>query len=332
MLEEDLISPAVPIAARVPEGTMVIGATGFLGRHLVAWLAAAGRPPLAIGRRPATAALPPGVSTLRIDAADTAELTRAVPAGAMVVNLAHDGRASAAENMAAARAILAACARAGARRLLHVSTCGVAGGARGRWLDETTPCAPLDPYQRIKWEVEEMLRRDRPRELELVVLRPSSVFGAGGLALRKMALDLLAGSAAKRWLRRSLLGRRPMNLVSVSTVSAAIAHLLALPMAGPEALFIVAEDEEPGNRLDGVESVVAAALGVSPLRLPPLPLPLAVAALVLRIAGWRGGDVRARFSSARLRASGFEPPRPFHAALTSYAGELGAELRRGARV
>lgn len=302
----------------------LLGGSGFLGRHLAARLCAGEARVRVIARRTPREPLPAGAAFTAADALRADELAAALPRGGAVVDLAWDRAADPEENLAKAGALLEACRRAGVRRLVHLSTTAVSGPVRRRWIDETTACRPAHPYQRVKLELERRLRAGAGGELELVIVRPANVFGPGGANGRKVATDLLASPPPVQWLRRSLLGSRPMHLVQVATVAAAVEHLLELPAVPAGGLFIVGEDEAPGNDYLSVERVFRAALGLPPPRLPRLPLPPALLALALRAVGRASLHPAARYSSARLKATGFEPPLPFAAGLAAYARHLAA--------
>jgi nucleoside-diphosphate-sugar epimerase len=303
---------------------VVIGGTGFVGRHLVGELADGGPGRVVVvARRPAPR-LPEGCRFRPHDVErDPAGLAELVPRGASVVNLVDLGRgAGGSRHVEIARGLLAACVRGGAGRLLHVSTVDVAGlGPRG-WSDESAPCRPVDDYQRRKLAVEEALRREVPVALDLVVLRPSAVFGDGGRSLVALAGSLARGSRVASWARSSLFARRAMHLVPVETVTAAARWALGRPEPFAGEVFHVTADDEAGNVFRPVERVLMAALGVPDYRPPPPALPTALLAGLLRASGRLRIHPDARFSPARLRARGFAPPVSFGEALERHARRL----------
>jgi nucleoside-diphosphate-sugar epimerase len=317
--------PAPPAAAG--DRVVVIGGTGFLGRHLVADLSAAGPARVVVVARRAAPDLPPGCRFRSLDVeTDPAAVAELVPAGAAVVNLVDLGRGAAGgpRHVEIARELLAACARAGAGRLVHVSTVAVAGlGPRGL-ADETAPCRPADAYQRRKLEVEETLRREAPAELDLVVLRPTAVFGDGGRSLVALAGSLARGRRSVNWARSCLFARRAMHLVPVETVVAAVRWALAQPEPFAGETFLVSADDEAGNTFRPVERALMAALGVPDYRLAPRALPPPLLSLLLRASGRLRIHPNARFSPARLRSRGFSPPIPFAEALARHARRLAA--------
>jgi nucleoside-diphosphate-sugar epimerase len=321
-----------PVHERSEAPVVVLGATGFVGRHVVGGLATAGggRKLVGVARRASAEAL----SGCRFHALDvereTARLAELVPAGAAVVQLLDLGGEAGGEGEAvdAARRLLDACARAGAVRLVHVGTAAVAGLAGGGTLDESSPCRPVDAYQRRKLAVEETLHREAPAGLDLVVLRPTAVFGEGGRNLVSLAASLTGPGAGGRraacWARSALFARRSMNLVPVETVAAAVRWALEQPGPHGGEVYLVSADDEPGNTFRPVERALMAGLGVPDYRLPPPPLPPALLALLLRASGRLRLPPTVRFSPARLRSRGFAPPVPLAEALAGYARRLAA--------
>ncbi len=100
---------------------VLIGASGFIGKHLL------GEPRLAedrlrcLARNPA--AFPdvrPDVEVIEADMRDEAQLDRWFEPGAIVVNLAFDRTAPHSDNVAAARLLARMCSRAQVARLVHL--------------------------------------------------------------------------------------------------------------------------------------------------------------------------------------------------------------------
>lgn len=146
----------------------VVGATGFVGSHLVPHLVRAGHRVIAVsrdGRR-----LPDWTDDVEARAADvTGEGVDAALAGAEgVVHLVAIPRETKRRtfdevNVRGTRRVVEAAKRAGVKRLVHLSVLGVSD-------DEN-----LD-YLHSKWRGEEAVRAS---SLDWVVLRPSLMFGTG---------------------------------------------------------------------------------------------------------------------------------------------------------
>ncbi len=162
---------------------------------------------------------------------------------------------------------------------------------------------------------------------ELVIVRPTAVFGPGGKNLVKLARETAAGGTALRYLRTSLQGRRPMNLVSVQTVCAAIAHLAKRTGAGHKDVFIVSDDDAGTNNYRDVERVLMNAFGRADFRLPPLRVPHVLESGVRQLAGRSRNASHRRYLADKLLATVFVKPLGFDEALRRYAAYLAQQLR-----
>jgi uncharacterized protein YbjT (DUF2867 family) len=156
---------------------LVIGGSGFVGRHLVAALAARGAR-VAVPTRHRDRAkhliLLPTVEVIETDARDSRSLARLAAGRDAVINLAgvlHSRRAKGSNRYGAdfaqahvelAQAVVTACREAGVKRLLHMSSLGA------------DPRAPSE-YLRSKGVGEDLaLAAD---DLAVSVFRPSVIFG-----------------------------------------------------------------------------------------------------------------------------------------------------------
>lgn len=157
---------------------LVLGGTGFVGRHVCEQLHRMGwriTVPTRRARNAAAVQHLPRVTVLQADVHDEAQLARLLPGHDAVVNLVailHGTEAAFDRVHVQLPAKLArACAASGVRRVVHVSALGV--GLDGPSL-----------YQRSKARGEAVLRE---ADLDLTVLRPSVIFGAGDRFLNLFA-------------------------------------------------------------------------------------------------------------------------------------------------
>jgi len=148
---------------------VVLGGTGFVGRHVCEKLVRAGCSVTVPTRRLAHARalqMLPGLQAIECDVHDGGALTQALAGHDAVLNLVAilHGNAAAFErvHVQLPRTLAAACARAGVRRVVHVSALGA---------DAQGPSM----YQRSKAAGEAVLRE---AGLDLTILRPGVIFGA----------------------------------------------------------------------------------------------------------------------------------------------------------
>jgi dihydroflavonol-4-reductase len=212
---------------------LVTGATGFIGEQLTRRLLQDGRRVRVLARTPAKvgAVFGPLAERLEVaqgDLSDRAALRRAAEGVEQVYHCASWIAYKAPwdevwrVNVQGAVNLLDACHDAGVRRVVHMSSIAAGGPALalpgGGWQARTEddPPAPLnDPYGRSKREQEEAVLRYSGEGLDVVVVRPSAVYGPGDPEGINLLLKLV-------WRRRLpfYLGARqtPVNLVPVKDV------------------------------------------------------------------------------------------------------------------
>jgi nucleoside-diphosphate-sugar epimerase len=258
------------------------------------------------------------------DARDVAILRQLLVANAVVVNFAYGSEAA---GVAIARSLGEACASIRIKRLVHISSVAVYGRSPGQHIDEESPCDPVTPYERAKHEAEQILERSARGVFELVLLRPTGVFGPGGKNLESLALRVLHQAWPMRYLRACAMDRRRMHAVDVECVAAATLFAANAPLAQPVERFIVSQDDEPGNDYASIEAFFVRRFGAARYPLPPLSPPAAMLRWALRIAGRSNVEPQRRYSAAKLAQRGFARPRPFAAALEEYAGWIEQHAR-----
>jgi nucleoside-diphosphate-sugar epimerase len=185
---------------------LVTGATGFTGGHLARALRARGHEVVAMVRSKEGAARmgEDGFRTVVGDLARPATLPEAVRGGFDVIyNIAalyrQAGLADSVYHQVNATGVgqlIEAAAAAGVRRVVHCSTVGVHGDVEHPPANEDAPLRPGDVYQVSKVEGEQIAREAAARRgVELVIARPSGIYGPGDQRL----LKLFRGVARRRF-------------------------------------------------------------------------------------------------------------------------------------
>ena len=267
----------------------VTGGSGFVGRALIRRLVRDGWAVRALARSPAAEAAvrEAGAEPARGELNDEAALTE----GARGADVAFHSAAKLGDtgdwgefrrvNVAGTQALIAACRRAGVRRLVHVGT--EAALLKGQPLvaaDERTPLAfdSPAPYSATKAEAEAAVIGANGDGLETVVVRPRFVWGAGDTTLLP-TLTEMARTGKLRWIGG---GRQ---LTSTTHVENTV-----------EGLVLAAERGHPGNAYfvtDGSPVVfrefVTALIATQGVQAPEgeVPLPVARALAAAGETAWR---------------------------------------------
>jgi dihydroflavonol-4-reductase len=171
--------------------SIVTGAAGFVGRHLVNRLIADGWDVVAFCRQGDRTDLLPDVRIVMGDLGDAESLARAF-AGTqhpVVFHLAgntttwsrnHDAQLR--DNVGGTRGVIEAAERAGARRLVVTSSTSAYGHQPGVRLSETSPSTVArtgDNYGKSKWAAEQLVKAASVAgRLSTVILNPVNILGA----------------------------------------------------------------------------------------------------------------------------------------------------------
>ena len=171
---------------------VVLGASGFVGGHLLAYLRANGDPTRAIVRRRPTSA----DQDYRIaDACDVYALRDALSGCDCVVHAALGDNSVITGSVAP---VYAAAEAVGVRRLIYISSGSVHGQSPTPGTNERSPLSARQAfsYNNAKVRAERALRRLRSRgTVEIVILRPTIVFGPGSRWIFDFADALQTGTA-----------------------------------------------------------------------------------------------------------------------------------------
>lgn len=260
----------------------VTGATGFLGRHIVAALLSAGRRVRAVVRRPSRAAdlAARGVEVCAADLSDPQALARAFDGAAAVVSNAalgswqgpieHYRRV----NVDGTRHVLDAMAQVGVDRLVHVSSVAVGRTRAGAWTDEHAARYGQDGtrgrwqpsdlttdwrYAVTKSQAEDLVRG--ARGIASTIVRPGPVFGVGDPKLTRRYLAM--------WRSRVCVAPTAgVPQVCATDVAAAVAAALGVPAAVGRTYVLAGPPTSP---LDVVRTLTRLA-GRGPI-VVPLPVP-----------------------------------------------------------
>lgn len=311
---------------------VVTGATGFIGRHLVRHLAASGARIRALTRgAPSPEMSDLGVEWVVGDLRDPVAWEKLLTPGCTVFNLAYSAATVATDAVQTVDRLVTYCAAGRISRLVHSSTVSVYGRIGDPVVTEATECHPWNSYGEVKLGVEKALIGKVADRFECVILRPSTVFGDGGLALTKAIKDQLGGSKALSYLRASLFGGRRTHLVPVETVVAALLHVAQIPLTDTGETFIASDDDEPINNYRDVERVLREELNTPEFPIPPLVLPRKLLESLLYVMNRPNVNTQVIFSAEKLVSRGFVRPVLFEDALRRFVREYQSRIQSEGR-
>ena len=302
----------------------ITGASGYIGRHLVAKLVRMGDRRIKVLSRSSRQEWHVGlgesvVEIVKGDVRDPKSLRGLIDPGCTVINLVYLQDAGEAENLVACAELLAACKAAKVRRLIHCSTASVVGRTPDNLVTEDTPCRPATGYGVAKLKVERAIIEAARGCFEATILRPTAVFGPEGENLRKLAGDLMAGARLRNYLRSCLFGSRRMNLVYVANVVAAILFLANYDGNLGEEVFNISDSDSPLNNFSDVERILMREMNIPDYSFARIAAPLGLLRLLLEFRGRDNINPRCNYSSEKLIGFGFLKPTNFERGLAEYA-------------
>lgn len=183
----------------------ITGATGFLGKSLALWLAEQGHELYLHARSESKAESIKGLAKKLIicDITDTKGISELVADAEIVINTVSNFRSASGPPESYKQINVDGtintydCAKAAnVKRFIHISTIGVFGDIKECPASETTEYNPGDNYQRTKLDAELYCREQAKKDsaMELVVLRPCSMYGPGDMRMLKMFRMLKKGT------------------------------------------------------------------------------------------------------------------------------------------
>jgi nucleoside-diphosphate-sugar epimerase/predicted dehydrogenase len=236
--------------SEVRPNTLVLGATGFIGREVVRHCVAANRGLRLLVRSPSR--LPadlrgPGIEVMEGDAGRTDDLQRALLGITHVVHLARANVKTWDEyqqhEIEMTRQVARTCRAAGVQRLVYTGT--IDSYYAGRAGDVITEDTPLDPqierrnlYARAKAASEAILVEEHRRHgLPVVIVRPGIVIGQGGNPCHWGVGMWRHDSICQMWGR----GENKLPLVLVEDVARGVLAALVAPGVDGQSFNLVSD-------------------------------------------------------------------------------------------
>lgn len=204
-------------------------------------------------------------------------------------------------------------------RLIHFSTADIVGRNSTLDVNESILPKPIGLYAISKFNIEnQLLRFNHDDALDVVVLRPTAIFGPGGKNLNKTILDLYCGNQFINFLKSFIYGNRNVNLVSVFRVVDACIFLMDFRARLHREVFFISDDDSHLNNFADVASTIRNILSVTPSKLLPIKCPIFILKLVLLIMNKNNINPLCTYSTSKLYSFGFKSNQNFESNLSQY--------------
>jgi nucleoside-diphosphate-sugar epimerase len=311
-----------PVTPTAHTTIAVTGGTGFVGSHLLELLLQLPNVKVRLlsRKKPNFKFETKNLEVVIGDLSDKVALSELLTHGSTLINLAYSNASSPALNLANAKVLAQACALAGVAKVLHCSTAAVFGSPGVRVIDEEVACVPRSVYGLTKLKIEEIFSYFSKNNYQLFILRPTQVFGLGGLALTKFINEIRHGNAFLQYGRECLYGARRLNLVTVTTLVNTIIFVLSNEKVAP-GIYVVAQDQWSENNYCYVADNVYSATGKSK-KVPRVHLPVKLLQALLWLLGREEYETYREYSNAKLLGAGFVNEESFPQALNLFISEL----------
>jgi nucleoside-diphosphate-sugar epimerase len=311
----------VTASVEISSNICVLGGTGFIGKHLLNFLKTENVSRIIVLSRQKDKVwdYPENVEIVVGDLLDVDSLIYFLRSRAIVINLAFLKNESEEVNVKAAENLGRACVEVGVRRLIHCSTAVVVGKNNDDVITEETACSPVTEYEQTKFEIENILLKNLAHMCEVVIVRPTAVFGAGGKNLLKHAEDLINEFRLTRMIKASLYAKRRLNLVDVRNVVEAILFLGRYEGDVCGQSFLVSDDDSEMNNYYDVTRLLCQHLGLREPYIIHFPFQPLILRLLLSVSGRSNTNPKRIYSSEKLMRLGFKRPVPPQEGIKKFA-------------
>ena len=300
-------------------GVSILGGTGFIGRHLVDYFLNQGVESIRILTR--KKGLINNVSFVQGDLISSNSLNELVNGQELLINLAYISENHKA-NLIAIDQLANACIEEGVSKFIHCSTAVVAGRVDVPLINEETLCNPLSGYEKTKLAIEDLLLSRFRDKVELIIVRPTAVFGEGGQNLVKTANALMNKSRIANILPILINRDRKMHLVPVEEVVRGIYYLATIDQDLSGEKFIISQDSHPYNNYFNILNHLATKFGHKSYPAIFIPFSSLFLMLILKLMGRSQVNPNQVFSSKKLHEYGYSSNVDFIESVDKFALSL----------
>lgn len=202
---------------RTQKSVLVTGATGFIGKSLIAKLLSEGLQVYALSRREKLSAyFDERVRIIRADITSEICLPSEVSIIYHCAGAVYRRDQMEKVNVQGTKRVVDVALKRNCR-LIHLSSAGVVGKCKENHIDESVECHPQNLYEQTKFKAEEIVKKGIDRGLKAQILRPTIVFGIGRDPAKDSFLHLIKAIQSGRY-KHIGDGRGIYNIIHVNEV------------------------------------------------------------------------------------------------------------------
>jgi nucleoside-diphosphate-sugar epimerase len=190
------------------------------------------------------------------------------------------------------------------KKLIHFSTAVVVGSQKSKVISEDVKCNPVTKYQKDKLGLESHLL-NAFLNFNLIILRPTAVFGDGGKNLIKNIASSKKNRLIIDMLKVLILGNRHMHLISVENVTKTIDFFINDDANFKSEIFFVSQDMDSFNYYKNVYPKIFSSVNKRDFSyLSNFALPRVFLIFLFKIFRKRYEEIAITFSSRNLNKRG----------------------------
>ena len=229
------------------KGISITGGTGFIGNHLINYLSKNNTNNIRVlTRNNNFISENKNIAFIKGDLSSYSSINQLIENQDILINLAYINSDYQA-NINAIELLVNSCIKYKIKKIIHLSTAIVTGKVNNDIINEDTACMPSNEYEKTKLAIEELLLHLTKDKIELIIIRPTAVFGPGGMNLVKT----IESNVYQHWIikkiRIMLNKYRCLHLVPVQDVVRAIYFLMCSDKKLSGEKFIVSRDDKKNN-------------------------------------------------------------------------------------
>ena len=181
----------------------------------------------------------------------------------------------------------------------HISSAGVVGKTKEKWVDEKCECHPQNEYERTKYESEQITKAPIP-DCSTVILRPINVIDDDNPGI----FNLPIRNSIKDKLHIFIKGGECAHLVHANQVAECAVFFMDKVLANPE-IFFVGNDEDESNTYKGIWNSFHSLSENNKSKIN-WNMPIYFPHAIRKIKGMKSNPGHIKYSSKKLKSYGFK--------------------------